>query len=98
MTPNSRRCSTSRRDDEKCWVKITGLERASALGPPFHELGPVRHDPDRQRAPDRVIWGTDWPHPNVKIMPNDGDLVDLIPRYAPEPATQSSGRQSRAAL
>ena len=39
-------------------------------------------------APDRVIWGTDWPHPNVKFMPNDGDLVDLIPLYAPDPAIQ----------
>jgi 2-pyrone-4,6-dicarboxylate lactonase len=39
-------------------------------------------------APDRVIWGTDWPHPNVKIMPNDGDLVDLISLCAPEPAVR----------
>jgi predicted TIM-barrel fold metal-dependent hydrolase len=47
-------------------------------------------DPVRQElinnAPDRVIWGTDWPHPNV--MPNDGDLVDLISLYAPEPAVR----------
>lgn len=73
--------------DEKCWIKITGLERASASGPPFHDSVPFA-----QRlidnAPDRVIWGTDWPHPNVKIMPNDGDLVDLIPLYAPDPAIQ----------
>jgi predicted TIM-barrel fold metal-dependent hydrolase len=41
-----------------------------------------------ETAPDRVIWGTDWPHPNVKVMPNDGDLVDLIPLFAPEPALQ----------
>lgn len=75
------------KSDEKCWVKITGLERASAGGPPFHDSVPfARHLIDN--APDRVIWGTDWPHPNVKIMPNDGDLVDLIPLYAPEPATQ----------
>jgi predicted TIM-barrel fold metal-dependent hydrolase len=40
-------------------------------------------------APDRVIWGTDWPHPNVKFMPNDGDLVDLIPLYTPDPAKQN---------
>ena len=39
-------------------------------------------------APDRVLWGTDWPHPNVKLMPNDGDLVDLVPLYAPDPALQ----------
>ena len=30
-------------------------------------------------APDRVLWGTDFPHPNVKVMPNDGELVDLLP-------------------
>jgi 2-pyrone-4,6-dicarboxylate lactonase len=35
-----------------------------------------------------VPWGTDWPHPNVKIMPNDGEIVDLIPLYAPDPATR----------
>ena len=37
-------------------------------------------------APDRVIWGPDWPHPNVRAMPNDGDLIDLIPLFAPDPA------------
>lgn len=73
--------------DDKCWVKITGLERASASGPPFHDSVPfARKLVDN--APDRVLWGTDWPHPNVKIMPNDGDLVDLIPLYAPDAATQ----------
>jgi len=41
-----------------------------------------------ETAPDRVIWGTDWPHPNVKVMPYDGDLVDLIPLFAPEPELQ----------
>jgi predicted TIM-barrel fold metal-dependent hydrolase len=73
--------------DDKCWVKITGLERASASGPPFHDSVPfARKLVDN--APDRVLWGTDWPHPNVKIMPNDGDLVDLIPLYAPDAAIQ----------
>ena len=37
----------------------------------------------------RVLWGTDWPHPNIsRWMPNDGDLVDLLPLYAPDPALQ----------
>ncbi|QWG21027.1 amidohydrolase family protein [Bradyrhizobium sediminis] len=75
------------KNDGKCWVKITGLERASALGPPFHDAVPFAKALI-DSAPDRVIWGTDWPHPNVKAMPNDGDLVDLIPLYAPEPAIQ----------
>ncbi len=60
------------KNDEKCWVKITGLERASAGGPPFHDSIPFAKALI-DNAPDRVIWGTDWPHPNVKIMPNDGD-------------------------
>ena len=73
--------------DDKCWVKITGLERASASGPPFHDSVPFAQKLI-DNAPDRVIWGTDWPHPNVKFMPNDGDLVDLIPLYAPDTAIQ----------
>ena len=39
-------------------------------------------------APDRILWGTDWPHPNVKVMPNDGDLMDLFAQMAPEPELQ----------
>jgi 2-pyrone-4,6-dicarboxylate lactonase len=74
--------------DDKCWIKITGLERASAAGPPFHDSVPFAQRLI-ENAPDRVIWGTDWPHPNVKIMPNDGDLVDLIPLYAPDAAIQN---------
>lgn len=73
--------------DDKCWVKITGPERASATGAPFHDAVPfAKRLVDN--APDRVIWGTDWPHPNVKVMPNDGDLVDLIPLYAPDPGVR----------
>ena len=75
------------RRDEKCWVKVCGCERVSSAGPPFHDAVPfARHI--IETAPDRVIWGTDWPHPNVTAMPNDGDLVDLIPLFAPEPALQ----------
>ncbi len=73
--------------DEKCWIKITGLERASAAGAPFHDSVPFAKRLI-DNAPDRVLWGTDWPHPNVKIMPNDGDIVDLIPLYAADPAVQ----------
>ena len=40
-------------------------------------------------TPIGARWGTDWPHPNVTIKPNDGDLVDLIPLYAPDTAIQN---------
>jgi predicted TIM-barrel fold metal-dependent hydrolase len=74
-------------DSDKLWVKVSGSERISASGPPFEDAVPFARA-CIAAAPDRVIWGTDWPHPNVKIMPNDGDLVDLIPRMAPDPEIQ----------
>jgi predicted TIM-barrel fold metal-dependent hydrolase len=75
------------KNDEKCWVKIGGPERVSTAGPPFHDAVPFARGLV-ETAPDRIIWGTDWPHPNVKVMPNDGDLVDLVPLFAPEPELQ----------
>lgn len=75
------------RDDDKCWVKVCGCERVSTAGPPFLDAVPFARK-IAETAPDRVIWGTDWPHPNVRVMPNDGDLVDIIPHFAPEPALQ----------
>lgn len=69
------------RGDEKCWVKVTCPERISRAGPPFHDVAPFGRALV-EAAPDRVLWGTDWPHPNVPVMPDDGDLVDLVPLYA----------------
>jgi 2-pyrone-4,6-dicarboxylate lactonase len=71
------------RRDEKCWVKVCGAERVSSAGPPFHDAVPFARMLV-EMAPDRVLWGTDWPHPNVRVMPNDGDLVDLVPLIAPD--------------
>jgi predicted TIM-barrel fold metal-dependent hydrolase len=69
--------------DPKCWVKVCGAERVSSKGPPFTDAVPFARALI-EAAPDRILWGTDWPHPNVKHMPNDGDLVDLFPLMAPE--------------
>lgn len=68
--------------DRKCWVKLTCPERISAAGAPFHDAAPFARRLI-EIDPDRVLWGTDWPHPNVKTMPDDGDLVDLVPLFAP---------------
>lgn len=74
--------------DEKAWVKICGSERVSSGGPPFTDAAPFAHKLI-EAAPDRILWGTDWPHPNVgKHMPNDGALVDLIPVLIPDAALQ----------
>ncbi len=77
------------RTDENCWMKVTGPERISAAGPPFHDVVPFARALIAA-APDRVLWGTDWPHPNVKLMPNDGDLVDIVPHYTADPALQQA--------
>jgi 2-pyrone-4,6-dicarboxylate lactonase len=71
--------------DERCWVKVCGAERVSTAGPPFHDAVPFAQALV-ETAPERVLWGTDWPHPNVRSMPNDGDLVDLVPLLAPDAA------------
>jgi predicted TIM-barrel fold metal-dependent hydrolase len=73
--------------NENTWVKVCGAERVSSVGPPFTDAIPFARALI-EAAPDRVLWGTDWPHPNVKHMPNDGDLVDLIPLMMPDAATQ----------
>jgi predicted TIM-barrel fold metal-dependent hydrolase len=77
------------RREQKCWIKISGAERiAAAEGPPFHTAVPFARALI-EAGPERILWGTDWPHPNIaRHMPNDGDLVDLIPLMIPDAATQ----------
>jgi 2-pyrone-4,6-dicarboxylate lactonase len=76
------------RNDDRCWVKISGSERIAAEGPPFASAVPFAQALI-EAAPDRILWGTDWPHPNIaRHMPNDGDLVDLIPLMMPDAALQ----------
>lgn len=68
------------------WVKICGSERVSSEGAPFHDAVPFAQAL-LAVAPDRCLWGTDWPHPNIAgDMPNDGDLVDLLGRITSDPA------------
>lgn len=77
-----------RLDDERCWVKISGAERLTSGGPPpYDDVVPFARALIAA-APERILWGTDWPHPNVRHMPDDGDLVDLLADFAPEEATR----------
>jgi len=67
---------------ENWWVKVCGSERISREGPPFHDAIPFARELIKI-SPDRILWGTDFPHPNIsRWMPNDGDLVDLVPLFA----------------
>jgi len=73
---------------DTCWVKVCGAERVSTEGPPFHDAVPFARALI-DAAPDRVLWGTDWPHPNVgRHVPDDGDLVGLVAAMAPDEAVR----------
>ena len=70
-------------DSGRVWVKLSGPMRCSRQDFPYAEVTPlakalVRH------APERLVWGSDWPHVNMnnRRMPNDGDLVDLLSEWA----------------
>ncbi|MGD9921648.1 MAG: amidohydrolase [Pseudorhodoplanes sp.] len=68
------------------WIKIDMGDRLSLQGPPYDDMVPFARA-IVEAIPDRTIWGTDWPHPMYqagKIMPDDGDLVDLLGRYVPD--------------
>jgi predicted TIM-barrel fold metal-dependent hydrolase len=75
-------------DTDKCWLKLASLYRLSMLPYPHQDMLPMIHEVVRRR-PDRIIWGSNWPHPIHKgTMPNDGDLVDLIPLWVPDETVQ----------
>jgi 2-pyrone-4,6-dicarboxylate lactonase len=61
------------------WIKISGANRVSASDlPPYDDVKPMAAALI-EAAPERIMWGTDWPHPNKYVVnPNDGDLVDAF--------------------
>jgi predicted TIM-barrel fold metal-dependent hydrolase len=72
------------------WAKISCAERQSALGPPYDDAPPFAHAL-LAVAPDRLLWGTDWPHSQrfeLGRQCDDGDLVDLVPRLLPDAAAR----------
>jgi 2-pyrone-4,6-dicarboxylate lactonase len=84
--PDFRRFVDLMAANPRVWSKVTCPERLSISGPPaYDDFVPFGRALVRA-FPDRVLWGADWPHPNMTShMPDDGDLVNLIPRIAPTP-------------
>jgi predicted TIM-barrel fold metal-dependent hydrolase len=70
---------------EQCWVKVSGSERISRF--PFDDAVPIARALIAA-APDRVLWGTDFPHPNLKQPVDEADLVDLLPNIAESEAAR----------
>jgi len=75
-------------ENENIWSKVTCPERLTVQGTPYDDVVPF-YQAIVDRFEDRVLWGTDWPHPNMKShMPDDGALVDYIPKIARTPTQQ----------
>ncbi len=66
-------------DTGRVWVKLSGPMRCTPEEPPYPRVTPIARALVRH-APQRLLWGTDWPHVNMngRTMPNDGDLFDLL--------------------
>ena len=69
-------------ENENFWVKVSCPERLTLQAPDYSDVVPFAKLLV-EKFPDRVLWGTDWPHPNMKShTPDDGHLVDVIPKIA----------------
>ena len=73
---------------ENIWSKVSCPERLTVTGAPYDDVVPFARLLV-ESFPRRVLWGTDWPHPNMPVeAPDDGVLVDVIPKIARTPALQ----------
>ena len=77
-------------DSGKVWLKLSGPMRCTDEPPPYPSLTPLAHL-FVKHAPDRMVWGSDWPHVNLDgmVMPNDGDLLDLLAEWVPDAAVRN---------
>ena len=74
-------------EDKRFLVKVSGSERSSKQGPPYSDAVPFARKLVAEFG-DRCLWGTDWPHPNLNHVPDDGQLADLIAQIAPSEGEQ----------
>ena len=72
----------------RCWVKLSGAYRTDLDGPPWQAARPFA-EALIKAAPERLVWATDWPHPDLagSPMPNDGDLLDALGDWVPDDDT-----------
>lgn len=72
-------------DGGRAWVRLSGPMRCTAEDFPYPSVTPLARALVRH-APERLVWGSDWPHVNMwnRAMPNDGDLLDLLLEWVPE--------------
>jgi predicted TIM-barrel fold metal-dependent hydrolase len=75
-------------DRRRAWVKISGAYLNTEIGPPFYPEATAVARAFVEAAPERAVWGSDWPHPTPKIPPDDAVLFDLLRDWAPDEATR----------
>jgi 2-pyrone-4,6-dicarboxylate lactonase len=75
--------------DKKIWVKVSGSERISRKSAPWKDAVPFARKLVSE-FPERTLWGSDWPHPNLAAIPDDGMLVDLLAEIAPSEGARHS--------
>jgi predicted TIM-barrel fold metal-dependent hydrolase len=77
-------------DKGRTWVKISGAYMDTKVGPPTYADSTRLAQAFVKLAPQRMVWGSDWPHPTEKAddKPNDATLVDLLTEWAPDEATR----------
>jgi predicted TIM-barrel fold metal-dependent hydrolase len=76
-------------DRGRTWVKLSGAYSNSTIGPPYPEATRIARA-FVSAAPERLVWGSDWPHPGVRTnKPNDALLFDLLMEWAPDVAMRN---------
>ena len=74
--------------DGACWVKVSGAHRLSRSAPEYPDARPF-HEALVRANPDRLVWGSDWPHPRMEgEMPDAGRLLELFQQWTPDVATR----------
>ncbi len=78
-------------DKGKTWVKLSGAYQDSKVGPPSYSDTVALARAYIKAAPERMVWGSDWPHPTEKEKkPDDAALFDLVAEWAPDAATRTA--------
>lgn len=71
-------------DGERAWVKISGAYLNTIVGPPTYSDATAVAQAFVRTAPERLVWGSDWPHPTPTVHPDDAVLFDLLSAWAPD--------------
>jgi predicted TIM-barrel fold metal-dependent hydrolase len=75
-------------DKGRTWIKLSGAYQDTKIGPPTYADATILAQAYVKLAPERMVWGSDWPHPTEKDKPDDALLLDLLSQWAPDTATR----------